>query len=56
MGPLACTMEGKVIVIEVFRRMVHKLLKEANIVMDNEVGQNKNPFWPNNAISRLLQD
>jgi hypothetical protein len=49
-------MEGQVIDIDMFRRMVHKLLKEANIGMDNEVGQNKNPFWPNNAIFSLLQD
>lgn len=56
MGPLAYTMECQVIDIDMFRRMVQKLLKEANIVMDNKVGQNKNPFWLNNAISSLFQD
>jgi hypothetical protein len=42
-------MEGQAIDINMFRRMVHKLLKEANTIMDNEVGENKISFWPNNV-------
>jgi hypothetical protein len=42
-------MEGQAVDINMFRRMVHKLLKEANTIMDNEVGENKISFWPSNV-------